>query len=426
MHAEMTTPPTAADTRPDSAAPQPLHPENALEIESLSKRFRIPMESVGRAASFFFNRAIARQRLQDLWAVREVNLEVKRGEVLGILGTNGSGKSTLLRLMTGISTPTSGQVRRLPRLAALLDLTAGFHPSLTGYENLFLSGSILGLSRDELRSRLPQIVDFAGIDHAYLDAPVRYYSAGMIARLGFALSVSVDPDIILVDEVLAVGDAEFQAKSAARLLQFRHEGKAMVMVSHAAGAIQQLSTRVLWMHKGQVRALGDPTEVVRDYSAYLAGRISELEQEEEASQIANVGPPRATFGKTVLLDAEDNVAALFSTDGRLRARGTIDWLETIDEPDLHIILRFETGDVIDEFLASERGCPPFDTPGCRTFTLDLEPLQLLRGTFNLEILAVSRRDLQAPLASTARLPFRVENQYMNDPWYPVDLNVEFS
>ena len=162
---------------------RPLDPMNGVEVRNVTKRFRVSTETMGRMSSFLFHRFLSGVRRRDFYALKDISFDIKRGEILGILGVNGSGKSTMLKLITGISSVTSGEIRRLPRIAPLLDLSAGFHSALSGYENIFLNGSIIGLHREEIRELLPGIIDFSGLDHKFLEAPVRTYSAGMMARL---------------------------------------------------------------------------------------------------------------------------------------------------------------------------------------------------------------------------------------------------
>ncbi|MGI8906185.1 MAG: ABC transporter ATP-binding protein [Candidatus Sumerlaeaceae bacterium] len=417
---------TIAETsRAVEFASTPIDPANGLEVRDVSKCYRVSTESVGRVSSFFVNRLVSRTRLTDLWALKEVSFDVPRGEVLGILGTNGSGKSTLLRILSGISTPTKGTVRRQPRVAALLDLSAGFHPTLSGYENLFLSGSIVGLSRDEVRELLPQIVEFSGISHEYLDAPVRYYSAGMVARLGFALSVSCDPDVVLIDEVLAVGDAEFQARSARRLLQFRNEGKAMILVSHVPTVILELSTRVLWLHKGKTRAYGDTREVVKEYQTYLNSRIAQREHEMGAAEEAREAHLTvAEFSPLELEDGNSQRTAIFRTGGVLHMRATLRTLRPAPAAiDLLVRVVHETGAVMDEFTLSERAMelPPLDVNRPICIELRFEPLLLLRGKFAISIMLVSREASDTVYARSEAAPFEVESDYSDYPQHLVEL-----
>ncbi|MBC7233180.1 MAG: ABC transporter ATP-binding protein [Chloroflexi bacterium] len=205
---------------------------------------------------------------EEFWVLRDLDLEVEQGETLGIIGSNGAGKSTLLKLIAGIIQPTTGKITVKGRLAALLELGAGFHPDLTGRENVFLSGSILGLTAHEMRSRFDEIVSFAELEK-FIDMPLRYYSSGMQVRLGFSIAACLDPDILLIDEVLAVGDEAFQKKCLARIDEFCRSGKTILLVSHNLEAVKQLCSRVLWLETNQPAVEGPAVEMVEKYRLHV-------------------------------------------------------------------------------------------------------------------------------------------------------------
>ena len=206
---------------------------------------------------------------EEFWAVRDVSLQVARGEALGIIGQNGAGKSTLLKLLSRITAPTTGEITLNGRLAALIELGSGFHPELTGRENVFLSGSLLGMRRREIAAKLDRIIAFSGVG-SFIDTPVKRYSSGMYVRLGFAVAAHLDPDILLVDEVLAVGDASFQIQCLDRLNELRRNGTTMLFISHDLLAIEKLCDRVVLMQRGRLVASGAPHEVVEVYQQTTA------------------------------------------------------------------------------------------------------------------------------------------------------------
>jgi ABC-type polysaccharide/polyol phosphate transport system ATPase subunit len=206
----------------------------------------------------------------EFWAVRNVSFDVARGEAVGIIGRNGAGKSTILKLLTGITAPTEGQIVIRGRLAALIELGSGFHPELTGRENAYLTGSMLGLRRREITAKLPGIIDFSGIGD-FLDVPVKFYSSGMYVRLGFAIAALLEPDVLLVDEVLAVGDVEFQARCLRRIEDLKRRGTTLIIVSHDLGAVEQLCDRVLLLDRGAIVASGTSHEVITTYQQLAAG-----------------------------------------------------------------------------------------------------------------------------------------------------------
>jgi ABC-2 type transport system ATP-binding protein len=200
----------------------------------------------------------------EFWALREISLKVEAGEAIGLVGPNGSGKSTMLGLLARVLKPTKGTVRVEGRVCPLLELGTGFHPDLTGQENVYLNASLLGLSRKETRARYGDIVDFAEIEE-FMDSPVKTYSTGMVIRLGFSVAVHMDPDVLLIDEVLGVGDEHFQHKSFKRLLDFKREGKTLFVVSHNLDSITALCERALWMDRGRLFRDGDAQEVAFKY-----------------------------------------------------------------------------------------------------------------------------------------------------------------
>jgi lipopolysaccharide transport system ATP-binding protein len=198
------------------------------------------------------------------WSLRGVSFDVRRGETLGIIGSNGAGKSTMLRLLSRITLPTKGRIAMRGKVSSLLEVGTGFHPELTGLENIYLNGAILGMRRAEITAKLQEIIAFSGIEH-HIDTPIKRYSSGMKVRLGFAVAAHLDPDILIVDEVLAVGDAEFQRRCLASMREVATSGRTVLFVSHAMDAVEGLCERVIWMDKGRVRQDGATREVVQAY-----------------------------------------------------------------------------------------------------------------------------------------------------------------
>jgi lipopolysaccharide transport system ATP-binding protein len=238
-----------------------------ISFENVSKRFRllkIPRRAFQDVFVNMFNKEVRGRHY--FWALQDVTFSIKTGETVGILGANGSGKSTILKLISRIIDPTTGVIRVSGRLAALLELGAGFHPDLTGRENIYLNGSILGLNRQAMARKFDSIVDFAGIDE-FIDAPVRSYSSGMQMRLGFSVAIHMEPEIILVDEVLAVGDYSFQLKCLERIRQLQKQGVTILFVSHDFEAVESLCTQAIWLEHGRLQAQGDVSEILAEMSA---------------------------------------------------------------------------------------------------------------------------------------------------------------
>ena len=239
-----------------------------IKLDHVSKRYFIQSGSRNRSLGWP-EVSFPGSGSKEMWALRDISFEVAEGESLGIVGNNGAGKSTLLKLLSRITAPTSGEIRIRGRLSALVEVGSGFHPELTGRENIFLNGSMLGMTRSEI-IRKDSIVEFAGI-REYIDVPVKRYSSGMYVRLGFSIAAHLDPDILLLDEVLAVGDVVFQAKCLDLLSQLRETGRTIVLISHDLGAILRLCDRAILLHHGQVVMTGTPTDVVDHYQQMAMG-----------------------------------------------------------------------------------------------------------------------------------------------------------
>lgn len=247
----------------------------ALQVTRLSKRYRVGEYSSDTQLREVIMNALARltrrKRAEDqtIWAVNDVSFEVRQGEVLGIVGRNGAGKSTLLKLLSRITYPTSGTMKVRGRVASLLEVGTGFHEELTGRENIFLNGSILGMKKREIERHLEAIIEFSGISR-FIDTPIKRYSSGMRLRLGFAVAAHLSPDILLVDEVLAVGDADFQKKCLDAMEGLRTSGRTVLFVSHNMAAVESLCSRCIWIEAGKLRADGDARSVVGDYMRTFA------------------------------------------------------------------------------------------------------------------------------------------------------------
>jgi homopolymeric O-antigen transport system ATP-binding protein len=241
----------------------------AISINHLSKSYlvadRMRSTTLAEAFSRIFRNRIRKRPSREFWAVRDVSLEVRQGEILGIIGRNGAGKTTLLRILSRITEPTSGQVDLYGRVGSLLEVGTGFHPELTGRENIYLNGAILGMSRKEVDAKFDSIVAFAETE-AFLDTPVKRYSSGMYVRLAFAVAAHLEPDILMIDEVLAVGDIQFQRKSIARMESAANtEGKTILFVSHNMAAVAKLCTRVALLDQGKLLSVGPPQAVITEY-----------------------------------------------------------------------------------------------------------------------------------------------------------------
>jgi len=246
---------------------------NSIEIHDVSKRFMIHHERADSLKERVVRgrRRVNKLRQDDFWALRNISLEIEQGETVGLLGHNGSGKSTLLKCVAGILEPTSGSIATYGRVAALLELGAGFHPDLSGRENVYLNGSILGLSRSAVDRIFDDVVGFAELE-GFIDNQVKHYSSGMYARLAFAVAVNVDPEVLLVDEVLAVGDEQFQRKCIDRIKQFQRQGVTMLFVTHAADLAREICDRVAVLDRGALVRVGTPAEAILTFRDSLLQR----------------------------------------------------------------------------------------------------------------------------------------------------------
>jgi ABC-2 type transport system ATP-binding protein len=246
-------------TMPDGDGP-------LIDIESVSLSYQMAHDRAGTFKEFTMQLLRRQVRTEQFFALKDVSFQVQRGEVFSLIGANGAGKTTLMKIVARVLPPSSGRVIVRGVVAPMIALGAGFNPEMAGFENIVLFGTLLGRDPDEMRKRAPAIAEWAELTE-FLDVPIRSYSSGMLARLGFAVAADVDPDVLVVDEVLAVGDESFQRKSAARMQTLMNGGTAVLLVSHDLHHVQTLSHRVLWLDHGHVRMLGPPKEVVEAYRA---------------------------------------------------------------------------------------------------------------------------------------------------------------
>ncbi len=278
--------------------------QTAIEVEGLSKRYRLGQNLGGYKT---LRETLMSRRRRDaadeahLWALRDVGFSVPQDQALGLIGPNGAGKTTLLKILARITQPTTGISRTRGRAGALLDVGTGFHPELTGRENIYLNAAILGMSRREVRRRFDEIVDFAGLER-FLDTPLKRYSWGMYLRLAFAVAAHVEPDIVIVDEVLAIGDARFRAKCLEKMSEFGQEGRTVVFVSHDLGSITQLCRRAIWLDHGQIQADGPSEEIVRRYVRDSVGDVPRADFTPDPSRRVQVLAAEVADGSGVAID----------------------------------------------------------------------------------------------------------------------------
>ncbi|MFM9003048.1 MAG: ABC transporter ATP-binding protein [Acidimicrobiaceae bacterium] len=317
-----------------------------------------------------------RAKYEEFWALKDVTFEVAHGATLGIIGSNGSGKTTMLKCLTGIYTPEKGAIKIDGKLAALLELGAGFHPELTGAENIFLNGSILGMSKRDVQNKFASIVEFAGLEK-FIDTPVKNFSSGMVVRLGFSIASHVEPEILLIDEILSVGDQDFQRKSSEKIEEFRREGRTIVVVSHSLGLVQQLCKEVIWLDKGQIRQSGPAAEVI---AAYTGGSYQPQIERDESSR-NRWGTGDARINSIELLNQGGTNAQVIESNAGAQIRFQISAHTRIESPILRIQITRLNGDVV-WATSTQRGTNTMRLlDGPATATLNIESTKLLEGTY---------------------------------------------
>jgi homopolymeric O-antigen transport system ATP-binding protein len=344
----------------------------ALQFDSVSKRYRIRGESErSESLSARLRRAATKS---DFWALRNVSFEVEEGESLGIIGHNGAGKSTVLKLLSNISTPTKGQITINGRISALLEVGSGFHPELTGRENVYLSGSILGMRRAEITSKLDSIIEFAGV-RPFIDIPVKRFSSGMFVRLGFSIAAHLDPDILLLDEVLAVGDYAFQEKCKQRIAEMHRQGTTMVFISHDLNAVRRVCQRALLLQRGEVLAEGTPDDVIRKYTETAAfHQRPQITSEQRRAEVTGVR----------FYDARGNRANGFNTGDTVSVQ--IDYFAHRPIPGASISLYFlwSDGGIATQWTTATSGAPIDMQPGSGSVEFTCEELGLQPGVYQID------------------------------------------
>ena len=347
-----------------------------MEVRNVSKMFRLYHEK-----NQYLKTALLRgrrARYEDFWALKDVSLDIKEGQTFGIIGPNGSGKSTLLKCLAGILAPDSGSITMNGRMSALLELGAGFHPDLSGRENIFLNGAILGMSRAEVTTKFDQIVDFSGLE-SFIDTPVKNYSSGMVVRLGFAVAINVDPDILVVDEVLAVGDLSFQQKCLEKINDMRSAGQTIILVSHGLSEVSQMCDSVAWIAGGRVAEIGKASVVVDDYTNSTRGTV----RRENSMSGARWGSGEVIFSDIRLLDSDANPESRFQTYGPLYLRCFLKSEQPV--PGLSVQVRINHINGVELWRSSTYRMgfeiPMFESE--TVFQLNIPDLNLLEGTYDI-------------------------------------------
>lgn len=363
-----------------------MNKDNAIEVRNMTKYFKIENGSSHTLKDFILT-AAGRQKPERHVVLEDINLDIKKGETVALIGTNGSGKSTLLKLMTKIYYPSAGTIDHQGKLTCLLELGAGFHIEFTGRENIYFNASIFGLSRKEIEKRVDQIIEFSELEE-FIDQPVRTYSSGMFMRLAFAVAINIDADIILVDEILAVGDQHFQDKCYNKLRELKAAGKTIVIVTHDLDKVRLLCDKAIWIYKGSFRRQGEPNSVIEEYLKQI--EIDQAKKAEEALKNGNMKEEGIVF-----IDKPDGMTILSRSTKSYTMNGwivqnspTVSLNITIDGQEVVGIVRHRRDDVYNAYAESYGGLMDERILGWKK---DLDVSKLSGGLHKLVVQAISSK-----------------------------------
>jgi lipopolysaccharide transport system ATP-binding protein len=392
----------------------------AVRLDRVSKRFTLHHE---RARSFqelwisFFGRRGSTS--EQFWALRDVSFQVEQGRSFGIVGENGSGKSTALKLIAGILRPTSGSVQVNGRLAALLELGAGFHPELTGRENVYLNASVLGFSRAEIDRRFDTIVDFAEIER-FIDTPLKHYSSGMVVRLGFAIAINSDPDVLITDEVLSVGDEAFQRKCVDRIDDLIRHGKTIILVSHGLDLVRYVCSDAIWLDHGVVRAAGSSLEVIDAYLAFANAKDRARRHDasaagpEESVATRRWGTGEVEITAVEMLDRDGRPTTSFETGGPMRVRIHYCAHERIRRPVFGVAVHYGEHLLLSGPNTKTAGVTIESVEGIGYVDFAMPSLPLLRGLYLLSVAVTDEYVLHAYDNHDRLYPFHVQQTHVRE------------
>lgn len=376
-----------------------MREENAIEVKNLKKQFKVYYDkgSQLKEKMLFWKR----NRYENRQVLNGISFDIKKGEAVGLIGHNGCGKSTTLKLLTKIIYPTSGTVEMRGRVSSLIELGAGFHPDMSGRENIYTNAAIFGLSKREIEERIDAIIEFSELQ-AFIDNPVRTYSSGMYMRLAFAVAINVDADILLIDEILAVGDANFQAKCFNKLREIKERGTTIVIVSHALGQIEQICDRTIWLHDGQIKLSGAPRDVHPKYQDYMNAMRKKMANENidesamsKASDSERYGDKRVTITDVEMQNAKGRKQRAFTSGEPITIQVKFHVNEPVEKAMMGFGIFRRDGmhcygcnthiDNIGDLSFKEDG----------TVRIQIEEMDLLEGSYSLDLAIQS--DLEEPI-----------------------------
>jgi ABC-type polysaccharide/polyol phosphate transport system ATPase subunit len=348
----------------------------ALEVDHVTKTFRMHHEKVNSIKQLVAGKG--RNRHEDFIALNDVSFDVREGEVFGVIGHNGSGKSTLLKCMAGILQPNAGAVRVHKRMSALLELGAGFHPELSGRDNVFLNAAILGMSRRDIALRFDDIVEFSGLQ-SFIDSPVKTYSSGMYVRLAFAVAINVDPRLLIIDEILAVGDVTFQQRCLEKFVEFRNEGRTIVLVTHAMNTVKDMCDRAIWLSHGVITGEGDPSDLVDAYTEQMLG---DMRRSVDGSIRRGSGEVQITDVELLVGEAA-TPAKRFRTGDSVRLRLHYRAEKAVPRPVFGFEIEQLGGATVTSPCTRDAGLIPTSVSDTGYVDVDLAEVPLLPGTYDL-------------------------------------------
>lgn len=387
-----------------------MKPGNAIEVKNVKKKFKVYFDKGSQLKERILFRN--RNRYEERWVLDDVSFEVKQGEAIGLIGHNGCGKSTTLKLLTRIMYPDSGSIELRGRVSSLIELGAGFHPDMSGRENIYTNASIFGLTKKEIDERLNDIIEFSEME-PFLDNPVRTYSSGMYMRLAFSVAINVNADILLIDEILAVGDVNFQAKCFNKLREIKAQGTTIVIVSHSMGQIEQICDRSIWIHEGKIKAEGNPREIDKDYLDFMGQKRQEIAEQSqkkdeaktmvpeeietraEAEEKKRWGNGRARFRGVCMSGKQSDRQRVFATEESVKIRMNYKVKQKVQDAVFGIgIFRddgvqcYGTNTRIEQFKR-------FDLDKDGEVVVNIEKLSLLPGKYTLDVAIES--DMATPV-----------------------------
>jgi ABC-2 type transport system ATP-binding protein len=352
--------------------------EPAIIVDSVSKNFRLYHER-----NRYIKAAILRgrrARYEEFWALENVSFEVEHGSTLGLIGSNGSGKSTMLKCLTGIYRPDKGRIAVNGNIAALLELGSGFHPELSGRENIYLNAAILGLSKKDAQRQFDSIVEFAGLER-FIDTAVKNYSSGMQIRLGFSIAAHVEPEILLIDEVLTVGDQTFQRKSSEKIEQFRREGRTIVVVSHSLASVQQLCKEVIWLEKGHMMMRGPAAEVISAYTGESYAQHAAM----DADFRERWGTEEVRIDRIDLINDSGEKIERVETNGAMTISAQLTAQTSVRAPVVKVSISKLDGDIVWSSTSRKSDLGLGDLNNPVVVNIAIPKLPLLEGTYYISV-----------------------------------------